>query len=277
MESFHRAGAIPAVMKELIKNKKLHTNIKTVTGKTIKQNLRKKIDVDNNVIKSFKNSLAEKAGFLVMKSNFFSSAIMKTSVISKEFKERYLSNPKHPNVFNGKAVVFEGPEDYHKRLNSKKLKIDENSILIVRGCGPVGYPGSAEVVNMQPPDRLLKKGISHLPTLGDGRQSGTSESPSILHVSPESAIGGDLGIVKSLAHEGARNGITANAICPGYISTDMVMAMPEKAIEATISQIPTGRLGEPEEIARCVLFLASEGSGFINGSTISANGAQFFV
>jgi len=197
MESFHRAGAIPAVMKELIKNKKLHTNIKTVTGKTVKENLRKKIDVDNDVIKSFKNSLAEKAGFLVMKSNFFSSAIMKTSVISKEFKVRYLSNPKHPNVFNGKAVVFEGPEDYHKRLNSKKLKIDENSILIVRGCGPVGYPGSAEVVNMQPPDRLLKKGISHLPTLGDGRQSGTSESPSILHVSPESAVGGDLGIVKT--------------------------------------------------------------------------------
>jgi len=197
MESFHRAGAIPAVMKELIKNKKLHTNIKTVTGKTVGENLRRKVDVDNKVIKSFKNSLAEKAGFLVMKSNFFSSAIMKTSVISKEFKERYLSNPKHPNVFNGKAVVFEGPEDYHKRLNSKKLKIDENSILIVRGCGPVGYPGSAEVVNMQPPDRLLKKGISHLPTLGDGRQSGTSESPSILHVSPESAVGGDLGIVKT--------------------------------------------------------------------------------
>ena len=197
MESFHRAGAIPAVMKELIKNKKLHTNIKTVTGKTVGENLRRKVDVDNKVIKSFKNSLAEKAGFLVMKSNFFSSAIMKTSVISKEFKERYLSNPKHSNVFNGKAVVFEGPEDYHKRLNSKKLKIDENSILIVRGCGPVGYPGSAEVVNMQPPDRLLKKGISHLPTLGDGRQSGTSESPSILHVSPESAVGGDLAIVKT--------------------------------------------------------------------------------
>ena len=122
-ESFHRAGAIPAVMKELIKNKKLHTNIKTVTGKTVKENLRKKIDVDNNVIKSFKNSLAEKAGFLVMKSNFFSSAIMKTSVISKEFKERYLSNPEHPNVFNGKAVVFEGPEDYHKRLNLSLIHI----------------------------------------------------------------------------------------------------------------------------------------------------------
>ena len=122
---------------------------------------------------------------------------MKTSVIGAEFRNRYLSNPKHPNVFVAKAVVFEGPEDYHKRLNNKKLKIDENSILIIRGCGPVGYPGSAEVINMQPPDRLLKKGINTLPTLGDGRQSGTSASPSILHVSPESAVGGDLGIVKT--------------------------------------------------------------------------------
>jgi len=197
MESFFRAGGIPAVMKELIKNKKIHTNIKTVSGKTVGQNLKKRIDTDIKVIKSFKDSLTDKAGFLVMKSNFFSSAIMKTSVISKEFKARYLSDPKHPNVFSGKAVVFEGPEDYHKRINSKRLKIDERSILIVRGCGPVGYPGSAEVVNMQPPDRLLKKGINALPTMGDGRQSGTSESPSILHISPESAVGGDLAIVRT--------------------------------------------------------------------------------
>ncbi len=197
MESFYRAGGVPAVMKELIRNKKIHTNIMTVTGKTVGKNLKRKIDVDPKVIKNFKNSMEDKAGFLVMKSNFFSSAIMKTSVISKEFRDRYLSDAKKPNVFNGKAVVFEGPEDYHKRINDKKLKIDENSILIIRGCGPVGYPGSAEVVNMQPPDRLLKKGIVHLPTLGDGRQSGTSESPSILHVSPESAVGGDLGIIKT--------------------------------------------------------------------------------
>jgi len=197
MESFYRAGGVPAVMKELIKNKKIHTNIMTVTGKTVGKNLKRKIDTDPKVIKTFKNSLEDNAGFLVMKSNFFSSAIMKTSVISKEFRDRYLSDPKNPNVFNGKAIVFEGPEDYHKRINDKKLKIDENSILIIRGCGPVGYPGSAEVVNMQPPARLLKKGIIHLPTLGDGRQSGTSESPSILHVSPESAVGGDLGIVKT--------------------------------------------------------------------------------
>ena len=163
MEGFYRAGGIPAIMKELMKHKKIHQNLITVTGKTVAQNLRKKINVDRDVIKTFKDNLTDKAGFLVMKGNFFSSAIMKTSVISKEFRERYLSNPKHPNVFKGKAVVFEGPEDYHKRINSKKLKIDENSILIIRGCGPVGYPGSAEVVNMQPPDRLLKKGINALP------------------------------------------------------------------------------------------------------------------
>ena len=197
MESFYRAGGIPAIMKELMKNKKIHTNIITVSGKTVGENLKRKIEINRKVIKSFKDNLSENAGFLVMKGNFFSSAIMKTSVISPEFRERYLSDPNHPNVFKGKAVVFEGPEDYHKRINSKKLKINEKSILIIRGCGPVGYPGAAEVVNMQPPDRLLKKGINALPTLGDGRQSGTSESPSILHVSPESAVGGDLAIVKT--------------------------------------------------------------------------------
>ncbi len=197
MESFYRAGGIPAIMKELMKHKKIHTNIITVSGKTVGENLKKKIEVNKKVIKSFKDNLSENAGFLVMKGNFFSSAIMKTSVISPEFRKRYLSNPNHPNVFKGNAVVFEGPEDYHKRINSKNLKIDENSILIIRGCGPVGYPGAAEVVNMQPPDRLLKKGINAWPTLGDGRQSGTSESPSILHISPESAVGGDLAIIKT--------------------------------------------------------------------------------
>ncbi len=197
MESFFRAGGVPGVMKELMKNKKIHTNIKTVSGKTVGQNLTKRINIDTKVIKSFKSSLSDEAGFLVMRGNFFSSAIMKTSVISKEFRARYLSEANNLNVFNGKAVVFEGPEDYKKRINSKKLKVTQKSILIVRGCGPVGYPGSAEVVNMQPPDRLLKKGINALPTLGDGRQSGTSESPSILHVSPESAVGGDIGIIRT--------------------------------------------------------------------------------
>ena len=197
MEKFYRAGGIPAVMKELIKNKKINTKAMTVTGKSVGDNLKRNINVDRSVIKTFSEKLADNAGFLVMKGNFFSSAIMKTSVISKEFTKRYLSNPKHPNMFYVKAAVFEGPEDYHKRINNKNLKIDENSILIIRGCGPVGYPGSAEVVNMQPPNNLLKKGINALPTLGDGRQSGTSESPSILHVSPESAVGGDIGIIKT--------------------------------------------------------------------------------
>ena len=197
MEGFFKAGGIPAIMQELLKNNKIHKNVKTVTGKTIEENLKIKIDVDENVIKSFTNPLVKNAGFIVMKSNFFSSAVMKTSVISEEFRKRYLSNSKNPNVFEANAVVFEGPEDYHERINDENLKIDENSILMIRGCGPVGYPGSAEVVNMQPPDRLLKNGVNTLPTLGDGRQSGTSESPSILNVSPESAIGGALSIVKT--------------------------------------------------------------------------------
>ena len=197
MERFHSAGGIPAIMQELLKNNKLHKNVLTVSGKTVEENLKIKIDVDTDVIKSFANPLVENAGYIVMRSNFFNSAVMKTSVISEEFRKRYLSDPKNKNVFEANAVIFEGPEDYHARINDEKLNIDENSILMIRGCGPVGYPGSAEVVNMQPPDRLLKKGINTLPTLGDGRQSGTSESPSILNVSPESAIGGDLLIVQT--------------------------------------------------------------------------------
>jgi dihydroxy-acid dehydratase len=197
MEGFFKAGGIPAIMKELIKDKKLNIKALTVTGKTVEENLNMKIDVNRDVIKSFENPLSHNAGFIVMKSNFFSSAVMKTSVISSEFRERYLSNKDSLNIFEVEAVVFEGPEDYHLRINDDNLKINENSILIIRGCGPVGYPGSAEVVNMQPPDKLLKKGINTLPTLGDGRQSGTSESPSILNVSPESAVGGDLLIIKT--------------------------------------------------------------------------------
>ena len=197
MEGFFKAGGVPAIMQELIKKNKLHTKVLTVTGKTLKENLNIKLNVNRDVIKEYDNPLSQNAGFIVMKSNFFNSAVMKTSVISSEFRERYLSNKDSLNVFEVNAVVFEGPEDYHSRINDKNLNIDENSILIIRGCGPVGYPGSAEVVNMQPPDNLLKKGINTLPTLGDGRQSGTSESPSILNVSPESAIGGDLLIIET--------------------------------------------------------------------------------
>ena len=197
MEGFYSAGGVPALMKELLINKQLHKDVLTVSGKTLEENLNLEIKVNKDVIKNFNNPLAKKAGFIVMRSNFFNSAIMKTSVISEEFQKRYLSNPNQLNCFEAKAVVFEGPEDYHKRINDQKLNIDENSILIIRGCGPIGYPGSAEVVNMQPPDKLIQKGINTLPTLGDGRQSGTSESPSILNVSPESAVGGDLLILRT--------------------------------------------------------------------------------
>jgi len=197
MEGFFKAGGVPAIMQELLKNNKLHKNVMTVTGKIVEENLKTKINIDENIIRSFNNPLVNNAGFIVMKSNFFSSAVMKTSVISSEFRKRYLSKSENPNVFEVDAVVFEGPEDYRLRINDESLEINENSILMIRGCGPVGFPGSGEVVNMQPPDRLLKKGINTLPTLGDGRQSGTSESPSILNVSPESAIGGALLIVRT--------------------------------------------------------------------------------
>ncbi len=196
-ESFFKAGGIPSVMKELFKNNLLHKNTLSVNGKTLKENLKNQIKKNKNVIFDYKNPLKQKAGFLVLKSNFFDSAIMKMSVISEDFKKRYLLNKNEKNVFFSKAVVFNGPEDYHRNLNNKKLKIDENSILIMRGCGPVGFPGSGEVVNMQPPDKLLKKGIRSLPCIGDGRQSGTSESPSILNVSPEAAVGGKIGIIEN--------------------------------------------------------------------------------
>ncbi len=196
-EGFFKAGGVPAVMKELLDNNKLYSNALTVSGKTVMENLNSVICKDRKVIYSYFKPLKENAGFLVLRSNFFDSAIMKMSVLSKEFKERYLSGEQKPMEFTVRAIVFDGPEHYHKEINNPNLNIDENCILIIRGCGPIGYPGSAEVVNMQPPDYLLKKGITSLPCLGDGRQSGTSESPSILNVSPEAAVGGGLAIIKN--------------------------------------------------------------------------------
>ena len=196
-EGFYKAGGVPVVMNELNQNNLLNKDALTVSGKTIDQNLKKISREENDVIYDFKKPIKEKSGFLVLRSNFFDTAIMKMSVISPEFLTRYLSDPSNPNIFIAKAIVFDGPEDYHKNINNPGLKIDENCILVMRGCGPIGYPGSAEVVNMQPPDELLKKGISSLPCIGDGRQSGTSESPSILNVSPEAAVGGGLAIIKN--------------------------------------------------------------------------------
>ena len=196
-EDFHRAGGVPAVMNTLLKAKKLHKNSLTVNGKTVADNYADTTTKDTDVIRTFLKPMLENAGFIILKGNIFDSAVMKTSVINDNFRSQYLSKPNNKNVFELRAIVFEGPEDYHSRINDSQLNIDINCILVIRGCGPVGYPGSAEVVNMQPPDRLIREGVLELPTLGDGRQSGTSGSPSILNVTPESAVGGGLALLKT--------------------------------------------------------------------------------
>ena len=196
-EDYYHAGGVPAVMGELIKHEHLHTGAMTVNGKTVGENYTASTIEDEKVIRPFDRPLKERAGFRVLKGNLFSSAIMKTSVISPEFRGRYLSNPNDPEAFTGRAVVFDGPEDYHHRIDDPSLAIDGTTILFMRGAGPIGYPGAAEVVNMRAPDYLLKQGISSLPCVGDGRQSGTSGSPSILNASPEAAAGGGLAILQT--------------------------------------------------------------------------------
>ncbi|MBV8060571.1 MAG: dihydroxy-acid dehydratase family protein [Alphaproteobacteria bacterium] len=196
-EGFYRAGGVPAVMHELMKAGKLHDNALTVTGKTMAENLQGRSASDADVIRSFDKPLMTKAGFIVLSGNIFDYGVMKTSVISTEFRQRYLEKPGSENVCELRAFVFDGPEDYHARIEDPALKMDAHSLLVMRYAGPVGYPGSAEVVNMQPPACLIKQGISSLPTLGDGRQSGTSASPSILNVAPEAAVGGNLAILQT--------------------------------------------------------------------------------
>ncbi len=200
-EDYHHAGGVPAVVAELMKAGLLpNPGAITANGKSIGDNCGKAENLDTKVIRPVSDPLKREAGFINLKGNLFDSAIMKTSVISKEFRDRYLSNPADPEAFEGKARVFNGPEDYHKRIDDPALGIDEHTILFMRGTGPIGYPGSAEVVNMQPPDYLIKRGITSLPCIGDGRQSGTSGSPSILNASPEAAAGGGL----ALLHDGDR-------------------------------------------------------------------------
>ena len=196
-EEYHRAGGVPAVVNELMKHGLIREGALTVNGKTMGENCRGRESIDHDVILPFDKPLVRDAGFIVLKGNLFDSAIMKTSVISKEFRDRYLSNPKSPNAFEGRAIVFDGPEDYHHRIDDPDLNIDENCMLFIRGTGPIGYPGGAEVVNMQPPAALIKRGIHALPCIGDGRQSGTSGSPSILNASPEAAAGGGLAILRT--------------------------------------------------------------------------------
>jgi dihydroxy-acid dehydratase len=196
-EEYHRAGGVPAVVRELIKHKRIHEDSKTVNGRSIGENCAGAPAVDGDVIYAYDKPMVKDAGFLVLRGNLFDSAIMKTSVISKEFRDRYLSNPRDPHAFEGRAIVFEGPEDYHVRIEDPSLNIDENCMLFIRGTGPIGYPGGAEVVNMQPPAALIKRGILSLPCIGDGRQSGTSGSPSILHASPEAAANGGLAVLRT--------------------------------------------------------------------------------
>jgi dihydroxy-acid dehydratase len=196
-ERFHRAGGVPAVLKELLAAGKLHGDAMTVTGRTLAENLAATPDGDREVIRAYASPMKPAAGYVVMSGNLFESAVMKISVIDQDFRTRFLSNPDRTNVFEGRAIVFEGPEDYHARIEDKSLAIEEQSVLVIRNCGPVGYPGSAEVVNMQPPAALMKQGVMTLPTMGDGRQSGTSGSPSILNVSPEAAVGGGLALLRT--------------------------------------------------------------------------------
>lgn len=196
-EGFHHAGGVPVVMRELLEAGKLHADALTVNGKSMGENVKNVVCEDRNVIKPYKQPMLPEAGFAVLSGTLFDSAVMKTSVVSPEFRKKYLERPGDPNAFEGTAIVFEGPEDYHARINDPSLPIDDNSILVIRGTGPIGYPGAAEVVNMLPPDRLVKQGINLLPCIGDGRQSGTSGSPSILNASPESAVGGGLALLKT--------------------------------------------------------------------------------
>jgi dihydroxy-acid dehydratase len=196
-EAFHRAGGMPAVMKELLDAGRLKGDAMTVTGKMLSENLAAAPAPDREVIRQFAHPLKATGGYLVLSGNLFDNAVMKISVIDDRFRERFLSNPENLDVFEARAIVFEGPEDYHARIDDPALEIDEHSILVMRNCGPIGYPGGAEVVNMQPPAALIRRGIDTLPTMGDGRQSGTSASPSILNVTPESVVGGGLALLRT--------------------------------------------------------------------------------
>lgn len=234
-EDYHRAGGVPAVMGQLIKAGMLpHPNQITANGKSMGDNCTNAEIINTDVIKPIETPIKEHAGFINLSGNLFDSAIMKTSVISQEFKDRYLSNPQDPNAFEGRAFVFDGPEDFHSRIDDESLGIDENCILMMRGTGPLGYPGGAEVVNMRPPSYLLKRGINSLPCVGDGRQSGTSGSPSILNAAPEAAAGGGLALVQS--GDTVRidlNTCTANILISDEELESRRAALPENAYRAT--------------------------------------------
>ncbi|WP_306027849.1 IlvD/Edd family dehydratase [Stappia sp. MMSF_3263] len=229
-EDYHHAGGVPAVVAELMKADMLpHPQALTVNGRSIGDNCRKAENLDTRVIRPVSEPMVDKAGFLNLKGNLFDSAIMKTSVISKEFRDRYLSNPDDPEAFEGRAIVFEGPEDYHHRIDDPTLEIDEHCLLFIRGTGPIGYPGGAEVVNMQPPAALIKRGIHAMPCIGDGRQSGTSGSASILNAAPEAAAGGGLALLRT----GDRVRIDLKACTANILIGDTELAERRAALEAS--------------------------------------------
>jgi len=227
-EDYHHAGGVPAVVNILMKEGLIRESALTVNGKTIGENCRGRETDLPQVIRPFNQPLATEAGFVVLSGNLFHSAIMKTSVIGKEFRDRYLSNPDDPEAFEGPAVVFDGPEDYHARIDDPAVGIDETSLLFIRGTGPIGYPGSAEVVNMRAPDYLIKRGVTSLPCIGDGRQSGTSASPSILNASPEAAAGGGLALLKT----GDRVRIDLKRRTANMLISDEELAARRQALEA---------------------------------------------
>lgn len=227
-EDFFRAGGVPAVVGQLISAGLIHEDALTVNGRSLGENCRGATIEDDRVIRPFDRPLLANAGFRVLRGNLFDSAIMKLSVVSDEFRQRYLSNPDDPMAFEGRAVVFDGPEDYHARIDDPALAIDETSILFMRGAGPIGYPGAAEVVNMRAPDYLLKRGVTSLPCIGDGRQSGTSGSPSILNASPEAAAGGGLALLKT----GDRVRIDLNTCSADILISEAELAERRKALEA---------------------------------------------
>jgi dihydroxy-acid dehydratase len=259
-EDFYRAGGVPAVVSQLMKNGLIAQDALTANGRSVGENCADAVIHDEAVIRPFARPLSERAGFLVLRGNLFDSAIMKTSVISKEFRDRYLSNPKDPDAFEGRAIVFDGPEDYHARIDDAALDIDERCVLFMRGTGPIGYPGGAEVVNMRAPVQLIAQGIHVLPCIGDGRQSGTSGSPSILNASPEAAIGSGLAVLAT----GDRVRVDLRKGEVNVLLADGELEMRLKALEAaggyaypasqtpwqelqraTIGQMSTGAVLEP--------------------------------
>lgn len=261
-EDYYRAGGVPAVVSELMQHGLIVEDALTANGRTIGENCRGAKIEDERVIRPYDRPLKPQGGFTVLRGNLFDSAIMKASVISPEFRAKYLSNPEDPEAFEGRAVVFDGPEDYHRRIDDPELGVDESTILFMRGAGPVGYPGAAEVVNMRPPAALIRAGVHTLPCVGDGRQSGTSGSPSILNASPEAATGGGLALVRT----GDRVRIDLKRGEANLLVSDEELAARRKALEEA-GGYPVPESQTPwQEMQRTVISQADTGAVLENAT-----------